>query len=360
LNAIKNTGNLFHYIHIDIESYNYEKFIKNLLNDIMSFKPDFVLTINHLGFDKEGKLTELFSEMEIPFASWFVDSPNVVLSSFHNNISDYCNLFVWDDDYIPQLKEIGYKHCDYLPLATDTSIFYPKEMRQIYNVSFVGSSMVYTVHKNMQSWCHRTDLIQAFPVVVERFLKSKSRHVEPALDGLRNPFDNIEQEEDFKAAVLWKATQEYRMSGIEKLASFIPTISGDPSWVNIMPIEYEVLNERWYYDNLCDFYNQSVINFNMTSLQMTNAINQRVFDVSACKKFILTDYKKQINDFFETKDSLVWFNSVEEIPDLLEYYLKNESERNKKASCAYDIVTKNHTYKHRIIKLIDIIRKRYK
>jgi spore maturation protein CgeB len=256
--------------------------------------------------------------------------------------------------------ERGYKHCDFLPLGTDTNIFHPKQMKKPYNVSFVGSSMAYTIHKNMKSWCHRSDLITAFPVVVERVINSKSRHVEPSLDALSLHFDSISQKEDYKAAVLWKGTQEYRKSGLDKLSSFITTISGDPNWINIMPEEYEIISERWYYDNLCDFYNQSTINFNMTSLQMVNAVNQRVFDVSACKGFLITDFKPQIADFFVTKDNLAWFNSVEEIPDLIDFYLKNEALRDKLADKAYEIVTKHHTYDHRIIKLIEIIKKRYK
>jgi len=362
LNAIKNTGNLVHYIHIDIDNYDYEQFIRSLMNDISLFKPDFVLTINHLGFDEDGRLTELFSEMELPFVSWFVDSPNVILATCDRNVSDFCNIFVWDDDYISQVKEKGYKNCDYLPLATDTDIFYPKDVDFAYNVSFVGSSMVYAIHKNMKSWAHRGDLLAAFPDVVNSFLSAKSRHVEGALDVLSEKkiyFDSVSQEEDFKASVLWKGTQVYRQSGINKIAKFMPTVAGDQNWKNILPIEYDVISERWYYDDLCDYYNQSVVNFNMTSLQMTNAVNQRVFDVSACRKFILTDYRKQLKDFFGSKENIVWFDDVEEIPDLLAYYLKNEGKRNRIAQNAYEIVCKDHTYKHRINEMINTLKKKY-
>jgi spore maturation protein CgeB len=332
-----------HYVHIDLDKYDYESFIRNLMNDIMHFKPDFVLTINHLGFDNEGRLTDLFNEMELPFVSWFVDSPNVILSSFDRNISDFCNIFVWDDDYLSQLKQKGYKHCDILPLATDTDIFYPKDLPYKYTVSFVGSSMVYSIHKNMQSWVHRDDLMATFPNVVKAFLDSKSRHVEPAL-----------------AAVSWKATQIYRQSGIDKIAEFIPTVAGDPNWKNILPLEFEILPERWYYDDLVDYYNQSKINFNMTSLQMTNAINQRVFDVSACKRFILTDYRKQIDELFDGQENIVYFNDVDEIPDITKYYLNNEVARINYCNKAYNVVLHNHTYNHRLKKIIDVMKSRYK
>jgi spore maturation protein CgeB len=362
LSAIKNTGNIYHYIHIDIDKVDYEVFVKQLMNDILNFKPDFVLTINHLGFDQAGRLTELFTAIELPFVSWFVDSPNVILSSFNCNISDYCHLFVWDDDYIPEIKALGYKYCDFLPLATDTEIFYPKSLRQIYPVSFVGSSMSFAIHKNMKSWCHRDDLIKMFPDIVAGFVSQKTRHVEPAMRLLSEndiSFDNNSQRDDFLAAVLWRGTQIYRRSGIDQLHQFQPTISGDPNWSYMLPVGYQIISERWYYDNLVDFYNQSTINFNMTSLQMTNAINQRVFDVSACRQFVLTDHRRQIDDLFDGSKNIVYFNDINEIPELLNFYVKNQTAREKYSQAAFDMVHKHHTYQHRVKKLIQILKSRY-
>jgi spore maturation protein CgeB len=93
---------------------------------------------------------------------------------------------------------------------------------------------------------------------------------------------------------------------------------------------------------------------------MTNAVNQRVFDVSACRRFILTDYRSQITEFFKDKQNMVWFEDVGEIPELVKHYLNNEKERDRVSNNAYEIVLKNHTYKNRINKMIDIMKKRYK
>jgi len=363
LNAIEQTGNLVHYLHIDVENYDYEQFIKKIMHDIVHFKPDFILTINHLGFDREGRLTDLLNELEMPFASWFVDSPKVILSSYELNISDYCHIFVWDEDYISLIQEKGYTNCYFLPLATDPSIFYPQEKAIRYNVSFVGSSMLKTINKNMLSWGHREEMIQNFRKRADELLykfKSESlvfRSLSPK-KYYRLP-ENEEQEEDFLAAVLWKATQIYRQSGIDQLKSFQPVVAGDPYWAYSLPLEYELLPERWYYDNLVDFYNESKINFNMTSLQMTSAVNQRVFDVSACRKFLLSDYRKQISDYFVNQENMVWFSDVKEIPELLSFYLNHEELLEKIATKAYHIVLQHHTYKHRLQTMIDILQKRY-
>ena len=367
LSAIQKSGNLVHYVHIDPDTYDYEQFFKKMLTDINQFKPDFILTINHLGFDKDGRLTKLFEEMELPFASWFVDSPSVILSTFDNNVSDFCNIFLWDDTYLSQVMEMGYKNCYYMPLATDPKIFYPLNTKKRYNVSFVGSSMVNAIHKNMQSWAFKTELIKIFDEVVRFFLEKK-------LQGLSKPyflyeviryfgqdlvFDDQNQMEDFKSAVLWKATQIYRNMGIDKLSSFMPTIAGDPNWKYLLPYEFELLSERWYYDTLNQYYNESRINFNMTSLQMTNAVNQRLFDVSATRSFIITDYRTQIDELFNGKENIIYFNHIDEIPELIRYYLDNPNHSDKIASNAYNCVLQNHTYIHRIKKIIEYMKQNY-
>ena len=191
----------------------------------------------------------------------------------------------------------------------------------------------------------------------------KTRSVEQALLNLNyhnNIFEDIEQKEDFYAAVLWRSTQKYRLSGILELLDFHPNISGDENWQRLLPLGFSTMPERWYYDNLVDFYNQSLINFNMTSLQMKNAVNQRVFDVPATNSFLLTDYKEQLHEVFDLKEDIAVFYEIDEIKDLCKFYLENTKIREVMSKRAMTKVLNHHTYEHRITKLIKIMRDRYK
>ncbi len=366
LTALQQLGHEVQYIHIDKENYQYDEFVRNFLTLIAQFHPDFVLTINHLGFDQEGRMTELLSELEVPYISWYVDSPTVVLSGKGTNISDFCNIFVWDRDYIQDVLDAGYPHVDYLPLATMPELFKPMDLPYRCDVSFVGSSMVYSTHKNLRSMVFRRDLLYHLDTVAHEFLEIDSRYVRQAIENVRENgtellFDSQEQQLDFEAAVLWRATQMYRMSGVKKLANFYPTIYGDPNWDNLLDSRYRIEREVMYYDNLPQVYNTSRINFNMTSRQMKNAVNQRVFDVPACGKFLLTDYKQQLEEIFDTNgEEVVFFTDVEEVPELVRFYLDNEPVRERYAQNAYRRVTSNETYRHRLTKMIDIMRKRYR
>ncbi len=353
----------YKYIHIEQDSYNYGEFIKNILQIISEFKPDFVMTINHLGFDNEGRFTEMLEELELPFVSWFVDSPNVILDSFHRNVSDYANIFVWDKDYIDDLKNVGYKNVDYLPLATSPEIFFPTESSKIIDVSFVGSSMFYAINKNMKSFSHRPDLLNLFEITAQHFLSNKFRFVSQSIEKLsdkyRYYFDSNDQEKDFEATVLWRATQIYRLSGIKKLAEFNPNIYGDPNWKYLLDERYNLNSELSYYDNLSEMYNMSKINFNMTSRQMKNSVNQRIFDVPAVGGFLLTDYKSQLEEIYDLKTDIATFKNVDEIPSLIKYYLKNPEVREKMSKNAYKKVVENQTYELRIKKLVLIMQSRY-
>lgn len=364
VSALKILGHQVRYVHIDKSDYDYSEYIKNMLNLIDNFRPDFILTINHLGFDKSGKLTELLSELKIPYASWYVDSPNVILSSYKQNISPFCNIFVWDRDYIEEVRNVGYPFVDYLPLATMPELFRPQDIPFENDVSFVGSSMVFAIHKNLKSMVHRPDLLELFEKTVVKFENLSSRKVSEAInlmeaDGIEYNFDDSEQKKDFEAAVLWRATQRYRLSGIKKLAAFNPTLRGDPNWDRFLDNRFKIGREVWYYDQMPKFYNSSKINFNMTSKQMKYAVNQRVFDVPACQKFILTDYQQQLEEIFEVGKDIICFRDVEEIPDLVRFYLDNSTERIKVAMNGFKKVIANHTYEHRLRKLIRIVKANY-
>ncbi|MCD4829125.1 MAG: glycosyltransferase [Candidatus Cloacimonetes bacterium] len=366
LETLNGLGQQVRYVHIDRDNYDYAEFVRSFLSLIAEFRPDFVLTINHLGFDQEGRLTELLSELEIPYASWYVDSPTIVLSESGTNVSDWCSIFVWDRDYIDDVHQRGYPHVDYLPLATLPSLFRPLELPQRYDISFVGSSMVYSTHKNLRRLVYRPDLLRQLEPTALRFLELDTRYVPDAMDALEREgetyrFDSDDQREDFLAAVLWRATQVYRLGGLDKLAPFYPDIFGDPNWDDLLRDgRYHIHREVMYYDGLATLYNQSRLNFNMTSRQMKNAVNQRVFDAPACGAFLLTDYKAQLDEIFTGNGSdVVFFNDVNEIPDLVSYYLGHEDERRRIAQAGRESILRAHTYRHRLDKLLNVMRIRY-
>lgn len=94
----------------------------------------------------------------------------------------------------------------------------------------------------------------------------------------------------------------------------------------------QVPNEELKY-----YYSSADIVLNDTRDDMVEAgfISNRIFDVTACKGFLISDYIPEIEEFYG--DSIPMYKNKEEFKALIEYYLAHPEERLKKAERAYKI-----------------------
>ena len=371
ITALKRLDIEFDTILLFEDEYLTEKFIKILIDKISQFKPDFTFTINHLGIDREGILMGIFEKIEMPILSWYVDNPNLIIKNFQKNISDYCTLLVWDKDNIEDMKKVGFKNVFYLPLGTDIYRFKKinindnpfKSLKT--DVSFVGKTMIDQVKKNYNQINAPESFKKLYKKVAVEFEKSQERDVEkflqtnfPEIYKLYTLLDN-ESKTYFETLITWEATRIYRYKCVREIVPFNPLLIGDRNWKVYFRDKIKYFPEVHYYEDLPFIYNLTEINFNTTSMQMKNAVNQRIFDVPACQRFILTDYRKQIENLFEVGKEVICYNSPDEIQDLVKKYLKDEKERKKIIKNAYNRVIKEHQYIHRAQKIIEIAKRVY-
>ncbi|MDY6973027.1 MAG: glycosyltransferase [Thermodesulfobacteriota bacterium] len=347
------------------------EFVEKLLRVLIEFKPDFVLTTNHLGFDREGILTDLLTTLEIPFASWYVDSPMLIIKHYERNISPYCAIFLWDEDYISDIRALGFDNIHYLPLATDTHIFRPVAKRknplssQANQISFVGNSMVNKVRQKLDRMKIPVEYEGMVEEIGRAFADSTFRNVSEILD--KRPYSEHTfinemhdgKRIDFEALIMWQATLIHRLRNVEMLAPFGAVIRGDQGWHTLLNGSYQIGPELSYYSDLSFFYNVSEINFNVTSTQMRNAINQRVFDVPASGRFLLTDYKGQLEELFAIGDEIICYREKEEIPELVKFYLDHDTLRRKIAERGRRRVLNEHLYSHRVKEMCDYMKKHF-
>jgi spore maturation protein CgeB len=373
INSIKSLGHEHKVVMVrgGRDGEGTQEVLENILSEIISFKPDFVLTVNHLGFDREGVLTGLFTDIKLPYASWYVDSPVFILDAFNKQISPYLSLFLWDSDYIDDLKNIGFENITYLPLATDTSIFnkIPASKNKLQNlkcdVGFVGSSGEFIINECLDTLERKKDIVDLLDKAAQQFLISSERHLRNVdLDLNRQERTLFEflmdkEKKSFEPAVTWKASQLYRLSCLKETLAYHPHIHGDPGWSTVLNSNSVILPELNYYDELPSFYNVCDVNFNSTSLQMKTGFNQRIFDVPACGAFILTDYRAQLEEHFEIGKEVICYRDIGEINDLISFYLKNDLARNKIVENAFLRIKKDHTYINRIEFMINRMKEIY-
>ncbi len=78
-----------------------------------------------------------------------------------------------------------------------------------------------------------------------------------------------------------------------------------------------------------------------------NNIKAGLFEAMACNQVVITSYMQALNDFFEIGKEILCYKEEGELPDLIEYYLKHEEERETIRKNAYARFLAQHTYLNR-------------
>lgn len=350
-----------------------QDFVRHLLEEVLTFKPDCCLTLNHMGVDVEGVLMDILARLQLPLASWFVDNPHLIIHLYYQCVSPWTALFTWDNDNIPTLRRMGFEHVFYLPLGTDPDRFTPRRRHTApaawkADISFVGNSMLSKVAGRLKSGHFPRPLLLAFKDAAQRFLESEERSVADFLrDALPNVYQHYmalpdnEAKLAYETAITWQATRVYRNGCVRRLLPLHPLIVGDPAWKTEFRKEAHqprYLDAINYYTDLPRFYGCSAINFNCTSKQMKGAVNQRVFDAPAAGGFVLTDWREQMAQLFEPQE-MACYHEADEAPDMVRHYLAHPQERRRILTAARQRVLACHTWQHRLQTLLDCMRSIY-
>lgn len=349
------------------------QFIEALLQTVIEFRPDFVLTVNHFGLDREGKLAGLLEELGLPLASWFVDNPHLILHEYEHPGTDNTVLFTFDAGNLDRLRTKGFSNVHYLPLATDPDRFRPgagngTPASWTADVSFVGNSMTRPVADSLAKADLPRALILDYREVardfggsgeaeVARFLEARQPDWAAAHRALPTPENRLALE----SLLTWEATRQYRLDCVRQTLEFAPLVVGDQGWKDQLPPTpaWRHLPGLDYYADLPRFYPSSKINFNCTSRQMIGAVNQRVFDVPACGGFVLTDYREQMEGLFDLDCEAVVYRSPEEIPELIQALLADSRRRKKITAAARQRILHEHTYTARLARLLETMRRTF-
>lgn len=359
------------HLLLDLQAREMEldAFVRLIDETLGSFRPDFVLTVNHLGLDREGVLAQLLDRAHLPLASWFVDNPHLILPLYRGREPERLALFTFDADTTDSLRAEGYRHVFFLPLGTDPTRFRPggrlPDPAWRSRVSFVGNSMLVKTARRLEAASPDSRILARFSELAAGFGESSERSAlrfvatrHPELRPDIEALGSDERKLALETALAWQATLLYRRDCVTRLLPFAPLIVGDPGWKDLLRDKdnWRSHPELGYYADLPDFYPLSEINFNCTNRQMPGAVNQRVFDVPACGAFLLTDHRRQLEDLFEPGREVACFREPAEIEGLVERFLAAPQERRRIAEAARRRVLSEHTYDRRITALIQAMR----
>lgn len=327
-----------------------------LLELIKSFRPDMALTVNHLGFDAQGLLDDIFTRLHLPVVSWFVDSPPFILAE--TKPGPFTLAASWDKDYLAQLRAVGFQRVCHLPLASDETFFFPRAQKagQQRELAFVGDSLSaatdkYLTKLGLGPGPQAEALLVELDGAAADFLQQGRLLPEPeltaALARTHGLFATPAALSDLAALITWRASRLWRLRVLSALPQGHLTVAGSPDWPELLPA-CRAQGPLDYYQQVPDFFSGSQININVTSAQMKNGLNQRIFDVPACGAFLLTDRREQIFELFDEERELVLYREPDEARELALWYLKHPCSRRRVAAAAHRRVMDQHLYRHRL------------
>ena len=99
-------------------------------------------------------------------------------------------------------------------------------------------------------------------------------------------------------------------------------------------------------------FHESRINLNPTSKAIRSGVPLRVFDIFACEGFLLSNYQTELCELFVPGEDFVYYESIEQVPELIAYYLDHEKERVEIAHNGYMKVREQYSYEVRLNRLL--------
>lgn len=284
----------------------FSKIISNRLNDkfyerVKEYAPDVLLLLKAEMIYPSTLENIRRSMKKTVIVSWWVDDPIVwwklnpsVQINTVQSLSLIDHFFIFDHYYIPKLEKMGCKRVHYLPLACDPKIY--KELKLTEEEKSVYGSDVSFVGT-------------CFPEREKFFL------------------DLVKMDLDLK---IW--------GGCWSNPNFKKYVAGGSR-----PAE-----------EVSKIYNASSIVINIHNHQSVYSPNTKAFEINACGAFQCSDKLKDIGNLFDTGKDLICYENVENLKELIKYYLNNTQERKTIAQKGQERVLRDHTYRHRMMELLKI------
>lgn len=325
---------------------------------IQNDKPDMFISVNMLGFDGNGIFSEYCKRYGIPVAVWFVDDPRPILLSQKKFITSDMIAFCWERAYLDLLNNAGFSKVYYLPLATDPALFSPRndQVNHSISVAFAGTSMAGTFRSSLRNkFLWKKELEPLVNTIAEALLKSPFSNISTLIsqftygnsNTLSFPFKDERNSVWLQSYIIHTAGMIKRKRVITSLKDHSLELFGDKEgWTELVGDGYIIHPPVDYAVQLCDVYHSAAINLNITSCQMTTAVNQRLFDVPVSGSFLITDFQKDIEELFEC-DEVVTYHSLEQLNELCSWYSKNETDKKNIVNKARAKILQQHTYAHR-------------
>jgi spore maturation protein CgeB len=252
----------------------------------------------------------------------------------------------WERAYIPWLKEKGFAGSEWLPLAGDSKLFYPQKKKIVYELMFTGSAMAGGFLDKI--WKH----VQYEKSEALYMAENTAYHILTGGMTAEQVPGDTKDEAWFASYCIHLASAEKRRLCLEPLLAMGLRFAGDADgWKSMFGKKTKALPDIDYRKGLCSHYLRGNIHINITSCQMPSAVNQRVFDIPLCERFVISDNQSDLSELFP-QTAICAANSPEEYADLAKFHLTNPTAKDQIIKAAREHILKEHLYRERVKKIL--------
>ncbi len=331
----------------------------NLLN---KHGPDILFSTNNKGSDRCGFIPEACAHAGVRWATWFLDEPGFSVNNNELSRIQKRTAFCWDVAGIESCRNLGFNRTELLPLATDSSHFYPGsgdpdlEGRIVY----VGSPSFGNEEKYFSNIMTDPESIR-LAEFLEDELRQRNRL--PSADDIRNALKCLGIHKDhfhrdtfsrLSAFVLYRANFKYRQEALEALADLKPIVYGD-GWQGRLPDGIELRPYVDYYRDLPVIYRSDAVHLSLTHLQMRHYPNQRIFDAGACGRVVLGEKLGGWEELFGTALNDIVFSGFGQMHSKARMLSGSRDLRNDLGKEIYKQVVSKHTIAHRLDRIMEVM-----
>lgn len=345
--------------------------VQTLTSAIKDSSADFVFSFNYFPVAAIS-----CKNLSIPYVSWIYDSPYVRMYHYSINYPTNC-VFTFDQAQFIEFHNAGIQTVHYLPMAANTkrlkamqdyAAFRKTKWAPSHEVAFIGS-----LYTEKHQFFERMDTIKPYTRGYLEGLMAAQKQVygynfiqslltKDILADMQNSLpmhtgkDSVESLEYLFAQYvinrqLTAVERQDLLSSVAKEFS-LDLYTPDTTFcmdgcTNHGPIDY--------YDMAPYVFKTSKINLNISLRSILSGIPLRCFDIMGAGGFLMTNFQSDFLELFVPGEDFVYYDSKKSLLEQINYYLKNDAERDAIASNGFTKIKQQHTYVHRIAEMLSYL-----
>ncbi len=317
-------------------------------------------------------LASLLGNLGMEYVCWEVDPATSPYESTDEDGSAATRVYTYRENNLSRLREAGYRHRSYLPLATNPRrrrSIEPGRVEEQYRcrISFGGSSLAANANRlreRVAAWI-RHHRLRSTPGEWSRFQRQFQRWVSRAPSWDENPIQPIERrldewsiprvmevdDEPLMAAMAVAETRAHRkrVQVVEAVGDHFPIhVWGDEGWENRVGRLGTYRGEAGHGDELTQIYNGSRVNLDINRLYQPDILTMRIFDAMATGGVVLTEPSRAVEELFEPGVHLGVYEGPDGLLREIRRLLNNPREAREMGRRGRESVIHDHTITQRL------------